>query len=185
MGARRHLVFLSAFALLTAAPAARGQEPNPDITGTWNLQMTVLLEGEEQPCVYVGTVEATQGEGSSWQGPAELALVTGPAACAAEMIGDLTGELDTEGGVTTITGFIDGGQPDGNADFMGTITPNPGGSGSFAVTQGPFEDEEGEWLAQLQQSLLEIPALMPAGLAVLTLLLLAGGAWLLSRQVSA
>lgn len=185
MGAHRHLVLLSAAALLAITPTARAQEePNPDISGTWNLQMTTLLEGEEQPCVYVGTVQASQVD-SVWKGPAELGLVTGPAACAAEMIGDLTGELDTEGGVTTITGFIDGGDPTGNANFSGTITPNPGGTGTFAVTQGPFDGEEGEWLAQLQQSLLEIPALMPAGLAVLTLLLLAGGAWLLSRQASA
>lgn len=182
MGTRRNLIFLSAVALLATAPAASGQgEPNPDISGTWNLQTTVLLEGEEQPCVYVGTVEASQVD-SVWQGPAELGLVTGPAACPAEMIGDLTGELSTEGGVTTITGFIDGGDPTGNANFSGTLTPNPGGSGTFAVDQGPFEGEEGDWLAQLQQSLLEIPGLTPAGLTLLTLLLLAGGAWLLSRQ---
>jgi hypothetical protein len=185
MGARRNLILLSAAALLTATPSARGQEElNPDISGTWNLQMTTLLEGEEQPCVYVGTVQASQVD-SVWEGPAELGLVTGPPACPAEMIGDLTGNLETEGGVTTITGFIDGGGPDGNADFSGTITPNPGGSGSFAVTQGPFLGEEGTWLAQLRQSLLEIPGLTPAGLTALTLLLLAGGAWLLSRQASA
>ena len=183
MGARRYLIFVSALALLAIAPAAWGQE-NPDISGTWNLQMTTVLEGEEVPCVYVGTVQASQVD-STWQGPAELGLVSGPPACPAEMIGDLTGNLETEGGVTTITGFIDGGGPDGNANFSGTITPNPGGTGTFAVTQGPFDGEEGEWLAQLEQSLLEIPALTPAGLALLTLLFLAGGAWLLSRQTAA
>ena len=182
---RRHLVFLSAAALLATAPAASGQEePNPDISGTWNLQMTTLLEGDEQPCVYQGTVQAAQTD-SVWQGPAELGLVTGPPACPAEMIGDLTGNLTTEGGVTTITGFIDGGDPSGTADFSGVISPNPGGAGTFAVGEGPFAGEDGDWLAELRQSVLEIPALTPAGLAALTLVLLAGGAWLLSRQASA
>jgi hypothetical protein len=175
-----------------------------DLTGTWNLELEANLPGEEPPppelaagsatlaprggvpgpdCVYAGTVVASQS-GADWTGPAELTLVSGEAGCPAEMIGDLTGTLSEDGGTIFITGFIDGGDPGGNATFSGTISPNPGGSGTMTVNQGSFDGTGGIWAAVLQQSALEIPELTPTGLAVLTLLLLAGGAWLLGRQAS-
>lgn len=186
-----------------AAPAALNAQIL-DLTGTWNLELEANLPGEEPPppelaagsaalaprggvpgpdCVYSGTVVASQS-GADWTGPAELTLVSGEAGCPAEMIGDLTGTLSEDGGTIFITGFIDGGDPGGNATFSGTISPNPGGSGTMTVNQGPFDGAAGSWAAVLQQSALEIPELTPAGLAALTLLLLAGGAWLLGRQAS-
>lgn len=188
--------------LAVAAPAAL-QAQILDLTGTWNLELeafptTVIPEAaarqagpalqpkgiEVDPCVYSGTVVASQS-GGDWTGPAELSLLSGPPVCPAEMFGDLTGTLSEDGGVIFITGFIDGGDPSGNAIFDGTISPNPGGSGTMAVNQGSFDGTDGTWLAELQQSVLEIPELTPVGMAVLTLLLLAAGAWLLSRQASA
>lgn len=189
--------------LAVAAPAAL-QAQILDLTGTWNLDLEAVPVEEEvveeaaarqagpvlqpkgvelvDPCIYSGTVIASQ-DGDDWTGPAELGLVSGPAECPAEMIGDLTGTLSEDGGVIFITGFIDGGQL-GHAIFDGTISPNPGGSGTMTVNQGDFQDTEGEWVAVLQQSVLEIPELTPVGMAVLTLLLLAAGAWMLSRQTA-
>lgn len=193
---------IAVLTLAVAAPAAV-QAQILDLTGTWNLDLTVPAvvtpeaasseagpvlqpEGNEvdpDPCVYSGTVVATQ-DGAQWTGPADLGLVSGPAECPDNMLGDLTGELTEDGGVIFITGFIDGGQL-GHAIFDGEISPNPGGSGIMAVDEGPFAGTDGEWSAVLQQSVLEVPDLTPAGMAVLTLLLLAVGGWLLSRQVSA
>lgn len=189
--------------LAVAAPAAV-QAQILDLTGTWTLELEAApVEGEVvpvaaarqagpvlqpkgvavEPCVYSGTVVATQ-DGAQWTGPAELSLVSGPVECPAEMLGDLTGELSEDGGVIFITGVIDGGQL-GHATFDGTVSPNPGGSGIMAVDEGPFAGTDGTWIAQLQHSVEEIPELTPVGLGVLTLLLLAAGAWMLSRQVSA
>jgi hypothetical protein len=186
-----------------AAPAALPAQIL-DLTGTWNLELEANLPGEVPPppelaagsatlapkggvpgpdCFYSGTVVASQ-DGDDWTGPAELTLVSGEAGCPAEMIGDLTGTLSEVGGTIFIDGFIDGGNPAGNATFSGTISPNPGGSGTMTVNQGSFDGTGGIWAAVLQQSALEIPELTPAGLAVLTLLLLAAGAWLLGRQAS-
>jgi hypothetical protein len=192
------------FFVCLAAPAALPAQIL-DLTGTWNLELEANLPEEEPPppelaagsaaaapkggvpgpdCVYAGTVVASQ-DGADWTGPAELTLVSGEAGCPAEMIGDLTGTLSEVGGTIFIDGFIDGGDPAGNATFFGTISPNPGGSGSMTVNQGSFDGASGAWLAELLHSPEEIPELTPAGLAVLTLLLLAGGAWLLGRQASA
>lgn len=198
MRAPRVLIALIAAAVAVAAPAVLDAQIL-DLTGTWSLELEAIPnEGEIapeagpvlrpegiaiQPCVYSGTVVATQ-DGNQWTGPAELSLVSGPAECPAEMIGDLTGTLSEVGGTIFIDGFIDGGDPSGNATFSGTISPNPGGSGTMIVNQGSFLGTEGDWTAVLLQSVLEIPELTPAGLAVLTLLLLAAGAWLLGRQAS-
>ncbi|HSL82320.1 MAG TPA: hypothetical protein VLF66_06055 [Thermoanaerobaculia bacterium] len=203
MRAPRALIPLAAVAVVALAGPAALQAQILDLTGTWNLELEAVPNGLTpeaaarqggpvlqpegvviQPCLYSGTVVASQA-GSQWTGPAELGLVSGPADCPAEMNGDLTGELSEDGGVIFITGFIDGGNPSGQATFDGTISPNPGGSGTMIVSQGDFQDTEGDWVAVLQQSVLEIPELTPAGLAVLTLLLLAAGAWLLGRQSAA
>lgn len=204
MRAHRALIVPAAavLAVTMAAPAAL-QAQILDLTGTWNLELEAFPEGEVaqeaaaqeagpvleprgelvEPCLYSGTVVASQ-DGDDWTGPAELSLVSDPAECPAEMIGDLTGTLTEDGGTIFITGFIDGGDPSGNATFDGTISPNPGGAGTMTVDQGAFEGTEGDWIAVLQQSVLEIPELTPVGMAVLTLLLLAAGAWLLSRQAA-
>ena len=200
MRATRGLIALAAVAVFALAAPAAVDAQILDLTGTWNLELEAIPnEGELapeagpvlrpegvaiQPCLYSGTVVASQA-GSQWTGPAELGLISGPAECPAEMIGDLTGTLSEDGGTIFITGFVDGASPSGNASFSGAISPNPGGGGTMVVNQGPFTGSVGNWSAVLQQSLLEIPELTPAGLAILTLLLLASGAWLLGRQSAA
>lgn len=170
----------AALAVVLAAALATPAAAQIDLTGTWNLEVTTTLEGEETPCVYQGTVQATQ-DGEVWTGPATLGLVSGPTQCPGEMLGDLTGFVTQGETQATITGTIDGGQL-GLADFSGTISPNPGGDGTMSVSEGPFAGSSGTWLAELQQSVLEIPNLTPLGLGLLTLLLLGAGGWVLSRQ---
>lgn len=195
------LPILAVLALAVVAPAAL-QAQILDLTGTWTLEVEafpsepeiaaesaapaagpVLQPKQEEPCLYSGTVVASQ-DGNQWTGPAELSLVSGPAECPAEMIGDLTGTLSEADGVILIDGFIDGADPTGHSTFAGTISPNPGGDGNFAVDEGSFAGTAGTWIAQLQHSAEEIPELTPVGLAILTLLLLAAGAWVLSRQAA-
>jgi len=192
---RDQRVVLTAAALLVlavgaAAPAA-GQV---DFSGTWRLSIeatqppipaaTAIAPKLPVPCVYSGTVLLTQS-GDQVSGPAELFLVSGVASCPAEMSGALTGVISSDmmGGFV-IEGMIDGSSPSGVTSFSGSISPNPGGSGSFVVTQGDFTDVSGTWSAILQLSVLQIPNLGPFGLALLTLLLLGAGAWILSRQAA-
>lgn len=174
-------ITIAALALILVAPVAA-----QNFSGNWQLQTETTLDGEETPCVYQGTVPVDAVEGE-WNGPAELSLVSGPAACPAEMIGDMTGFIEQDGGVSFITGFIDGADPSGFATFDGVISPNPGGSGTFAVNEGqdggPFAGESGIWAAELlAQSVLEIPVLGSFGLAALTALLLISGGWILARS---
>ena len=166
-------------ALALVAPAAiRAQS---ELEGTWELQAETTLSGEETPCLYQGQLPLTQNE-NDWSGPAELFLLSGPAACPAEMTGDLTGNITQDGNDFFIDGFVDGTAPQGAATFTGVLSANPGGGGTFAVTDGPFQDEEGVWAAELLESILEIPHLGPLGLTVLTALLLGAGAWILARS---
>ncbi|MFP3941378.1 MAG: hypothetical protein ACLF0P_13855 [Thermoanaerobaculia bacterium] len=172
----------AALGVVLAAALATPAAAQIDLTGTWNLEMTTTLPGEETPCLYQGTVQATQATDDSWNGPVELSLVSGPQACPAEMLGDGTGFVEQGEDEAFITGTIDGGEEFGLATFDGTILPNPGGGGDFSVDEGEFADEEGTWSMELLQSVLEIPAATPVGLAVLTFLLLGAGGWVLSRQ---
>lgn len=188
---------LSALLLAVFAPPAAAQQL--DLTGTWALQITVELEPVQvaneqdgvslkqngEACDYAGTVQATQ-DNSAWSGPAVLGLVSGPEECPSEMLGQMTGFVEQDGEIFFIDGSIDGDDPTGVASFSGTISPNPGGAGVFAVTQGPFEGADGTWLAQLQAlSVLEIPVLTPVGLTLLALFVLGAGALVLRHSVSA
>lgn len=163
---------------LVAPTAVRAQD---ELEGTWQLQVETTLSGEGTPCLYQGQLPLTQNE-NDWSGPAELFLVSGPGACPAEMTGALTGNITQDGDQFFIDGFVDGADPSGSASFTGVISDNPGGAGTFAVDGGPFEGEDGAWAAELLQSILEIPNLGPLGLVVLTVLLLAAGAWILARS---
>lgn len=166
-------------ALALIAPAAL--QAQSELEGNWQLETSTILSGETTPCLYQGQLPLTQNE-SNWSGPTELFLVSGPAACPAEMTGDLTGNINQDGDQFFIDGFVDGTDPTGDATFTGVITANPGGGGTFAVQEGPFADEEGSWAAQLLHSPMEIPDLGPLGLVLLTALLLGAGAWVLARS---
>lgn len=194
--------------LLVAAPAAFALDGNPDVGGTWRLNASTLLSGEEVPCEYQGDLPLTQ-EGDSWNGPADLMLLSGPAACPGEMTGDLTGMLSPSDqvGVTDITGTISGADPEGKASFTGIISvgappqvdgapDRPAsagveptaddslqGGGSLSVDQGLYMGVGGTWsAARLATSVLQIPVLTPLGLTLLVLLILAAGALVLRRR---
>lgn len=168
-----------ALALALLAPAAA--QAQEELEGTWQLQVETTLDGEETPCLYQGQLPLTQNE-TNWSGPTELLLVSGPAACEGELNGELTGNIEQDGDKFFIDGSVEGTDPTGDATFTGVISDNPGGGGTFAVTQGDFLGEDGTWTAELLQSVLEIPNLGTLGLVVLTALLLAAGAWILARS---
>lgn len=175
----RRLALAAAFLLFTV-PAAHGQEPPPDLTGQWLLGTTVQLSGEASPCVFEGIADIAQ-QGTQLSGTARLSLVSGPAACPAVMTAELSGAVE-DGEVVSLTGML-GGQL-GTVDFTGTLSPNPGGGGDFTVTSGPFQGEEGTWTAQLVQSAAQIPTLVPLGLALLALALVAAGTLFLRRRAA-
>lgn len=178
---RSRTIAISVLVLALALVVPAAVQAQSELEGTWQLQVSTTLSGEETPCLYQGQLPLTQNE-SNWSGPTELFLVSGPAACPAEMTGDLTGNINQDGDQFFIDGFVDGADPTGSATFTGVVTANPGGGGTFAVTQGSFDGEEGSWAAELGHSIAEIPNLGPLGLLVLTALLLAAGAWILARS---
>lgn len=180
--------------LAGVAPAQLGAQV--DFSGTWRIDLQafepeldpasaapVLGMKQAAPCVYTGSVELAQA-GSEVSGPVEVSLILGPETCPAEMSGSLGGSISSGDvvGSLMISGMIDGSDPSGVTTFSGTLSPNPGGAGDFAVTQGDFVGTSGSWMARLQQSIFEIPGLGPLGLALLTALLLAAGAWILARS---
>ena len=80
-----------------------------------------------------------------------------------------------------LSGALMGG-PLGEADFSGELTPNPGGSGTFDVTSGPFAGSTGSWTAERLLASIEIPTLTPLALTVLLLLIVVAGYALLRRR---
>ncbi len=204
---KRSLTSLLIVALgVAAAPAVVAQSPTPDIGGTWQITATVYLPDAMDPCVYQGNVPLAQ-DGSTWYGPADLLLLSGPGGCPGELAGDLTGMLSASEvvGVTNIAGTINGADPTGGATFIGSIangalptmarTPGPPaaerstlatkefqGTGAVAVNQGGFNGASGTWSAFRLQFALDIPGLTPVGLTLLVLLLLGAGAFVLRGQ---
>jgi len=149
-----------------------------DLTGNWSLQTTVQLPDEGGTCEYSGQASITQA-GGAISGFADLLLVSGPGPCPAEMSANLSGVL--AGSIPyVVNGTLSG--PLGETAFTGSLTPNPGGGGTFDVRQGGFAGSAGTWSAQLLRA--AIPSLAPISLTILTLLLLASGTWILSRQTA-
>lgn len=194
MRANRAIIVAAALLALALAASAEAQVA-VDFSGTWRLSVEAtepapaaavapsLAPKQGGTCVYSGNVMLTQS-GAMVSGPVQLFLVSGPASCPAEMSGNLTGTLSAGDvmGTFLINGMIDGVDPAGVTSFSGTLSPNPGGTGDLAVTQGMFAGTGGTWMAVLQRSVLQIPGLGPVGLALLTVLLLAAGAWILARS---
>lgn len=188
---------LFALCALVGAPLAA---QSPDVSGTWNLQMTATLSGEETPCEYQGTIQLSFVDGV-WLGPTTLTLVSGPAGCPAEMMASCTGSFD--GG--TFYGTLDGGKLFGTATVIGTqaagdqmkgtvkLAPsNPGAKATLAPKttwqggmmtdpEGPFAGATGNFVA-MRQSALEIPTLTETGLILLAILLMASAIFFLVRN---
>ncbi len=187
--------------LLTAGSAfAQPAPPAADLTGDWTLQASAFppevppgaTQGL-QPCDFEGTADVTQTEGAL-SGDASMSLVDGPQSCPPVMAATLTGEVV---GNDVQMGMLMGGNL-GTADFQGLIQViGPAGatagtmiqlSGNFQVTQGPFQGFFGTWSGVPggpPPSVLEIPTLTAAGLAVLALLLLGAAIVQLFRRRAA
>lgn len=176
--------------LLLSGGAASGQVP--DLVGGWDLEMQVLLGGEELACVYGGSCQITSQDGAQFVGTADLELTSGPASCPPMMSASISGEWTQNG----LVGTLDGGEAFGMAFFNGNLgqvpattvvakaAPGTTYSGPFNVPDGePFQGESGTWSAVARGvAVLQIPSLGPAGLTALILLLLVGGSWLLVRS---
>lgn len=175
------------FAALLAFTALAQVPPPPDLSGRWTLNATGQLPDENLPCVFEGSGLMSQ-DGTQLTGQASLMLVSGPAACPAEMMADLTGSLDG----SIFTGILDGGDLFGILDFTGQVDPVPAVAvsplsartlaGRFTVRPGgPFGGTTGGWSAARILSVLEIPTLTGVGVAALIALLAAASFVLLRR----
>lgn len=154
--------------LPTFAWPAFGQ---PNLEGTWDLQVSGVLPSETDPCVFEGSGEMVQ-DGDQLTGMATLMLVSGPAACPLEMMADLMGEVEG----SSFFGMLDGGQMFGGLNFSGTIAGDGSSiQGTYEVKpEGPFTGvTDGTWSAAVQQqvSVLEIPTVGAWGLMLLAALL--------------
>lgn len=166
--ARSHrFSLLLAVALLAAAPALHAQ----DLSGSWLMDTNANIPDEAEPCVYSGACVMSQ-TGSDLTGTVDLSLVSGPPDCAAEMTAAIDGVVDGDDVFGTLSGQA------GEATFEGSRSNSF--VGSFSATEGPFAGGTGDWLAvRPSVHVTEIPTLTGAGLTLLVLALLAGGAWVL------
>ena len=189
-------------ALVAGAPGTVAQAQQPDLTGTWNMDAEVNLPVEqpalqdgaaskgvvqEPDCIYQGRAEITDN-GGQLSGQVDLVLVEGLEDCPVEMMATLQDATASTGeamGSLMVSGVLDGGQMFGTASFSGSISTNPGGSGTLSVSSGPFAGGSGGWMVQLQQSVLEIPTVSAVGLVLLTVLILASGTLVLRHVASA
>lgn len=142
----------------------------PNLEGTWDLQVSGVIPPEVEPCVFEGSGDMVQ-DGDQLTGQATLLLVSGPTVCPPEMAADIMGEVEG----SSFFGMLDGGEQFGGLNFTGTLS-NDGSSieGTYDVKpEGPFSDvTDGTWSAVVQQvSVLEIPTVGAWGLALLTALL--------------
>lgn len=163
----RGFCLLFAIALLAAAPALHAQ----DLSGEWLMDTNANIPDEAEPCVYSGAC-LMEHTGNDLTGTVDLSLVSGPADCPAEMTAALFGVVDGD----DVFGTLEG--PAGEATFEGSRANSF--VGSFVATEGDFTASTGDWLAvRPLVHVTEIPTLSGAGLTLLVLALLAGGAWVL------
>lgn len=191
----RLAISLAALAALLFAAGA-GAQTETDLTGPWTLNATANVAGGVDGlkgtavvvCVFEGDASVVQS-GDQISGDAELGLVDGPTSeCPPEMSAALDGTVVND---SIQMGMLAGGL--GTADFQGMLTPSlverprKGEAvgtlnGAFQVTSGSFTNTTGTWNASpAPASVLEVPALTPAGLTLLVLILLGAGIFLLQR----
>jgi hypothetical protein len=163
----RRFTLLIVATLLAAAPSLQAQ----DLSGSWLMDMSADVPEAVEPCIYSGDCEMSQ-DGSQLTGTVDLMLVSGPENCPAEMTAALGGIVDDD----DVSGTLSGA--DGEADFTGSRANSF--VGTFQATEGAFAGSDGEWVAvRPLVHVTEIPSLTGAGLTLLVLALLAGGAWVL------
>lgn len=184
----RNLMIVAVFGMATNL---WGQTAPADLSGDWVLTATAQLGAVDLKgvtptgtCTFEGSAHVIQ-DGSGIGGDAMLDLVDGDPACPMQMDGSLTGEVSGD----QIQMGMMMSQQLGTADFSGGTPQNltkagPLG-GRFSVTSGSFAGTTGNWAAVQIVPGIEVPTLSAAGLTLLVLLILAMGAWVLRRRVSA
>ena len=169
------VTLLLAAALMAVAPPLAAQ----DVSGHWTMATTASLPvamepaglaAAVEPCIFDGDCEMQQ-DGGEVTGTVDLALISGPEGCPAEMTGTIDGSFDGPDIYGTLTSPVYG-----EASFQ--ASPTASFEGNFDVTEGDYTGTTGSFIAE-RQSVLEIPTLTALGLSVLMLALLAGGAWML------
>lgn len=210
----RAFLLASAVLVVSAAAFGQPAPPAADLSGNWILQSQQTLGGNNeglvskpeaqnhQVCTYEGTASVDQTDGAL-SGDATLNLVSGDQPCPDTMSAQLTGGVD---GTQVMMGMLMGGL--GTATFSGMINlpavKSPAGgedravgnvaapqlagvtvTGTSTVTQGNFLGATGTFMATPQLSVIEIPTLTAAGLALLVLLLLGSATFLLLRRRTA
>lgn len=201
----RAIMIVSVLAALALATPASAQSL-PNFAGTWSLDMQATLGAVGAPsrrsaspgvaavvnCYYLGQVTLSQ-DGSSVGGPAMMTLNDGGGECPAEMTGNISGTVSSDKlGSYLINGSITGSL--GAVSFSGTLSSpsmsafglmlaafaqSNGTGGTCDVNQGTFAGTTCSWTASL---LAPVPTLTPIALLVLVILLLAAGAFALSRE---
>lgn len=174
-------------ATLVAVPTVAQVAGPPNLAGTWVISASGQLPNENVPCEFEGTGNVTQ-DGGQVGGPVTLTLVSGPEACPAEMMADLTGTIEG----SSFFGLLDGGDLFGLAQFDGTIG-NDGQSlmGTFSVIpretpalEMQFEGTTGTWTSRFA-TVLQIPTLSAAALALLALILIVASLYVMRRRSTA
>lgn len=172
-------LILLGIAVLAPTALHAGLAPATDVSGPWQLSSSCNLQGEEAPCVYEGSGNLVQDMGVV-AGDATLMLISGPAACPAELMATVMGSVS---GLTFI-GTLDGGQL-GILNFDSLVTPdgNSIDGTSMAPDGEPFQGTNCTWAAAQNQLFNpEIPTLNEVGLVLLVVLLLGGGLLVLRRR---
>jgi len=173
---RYSLLAMSILVLGLALPAVA----RADYTGAWALDMTMNLPANGGTCHFGGRF-IIQQNGVSLTGNAYLQLINGPAACPSLMNFQLDGTVDEKGCVdgslfgslgTIYYAVCPGRAPD-------TLT------GEFGAESGPYAGAGGTFSLVREPPVVEIPTLSALGLALLTLLTLLAGAWVLLRRAQA
>ncbi len=173
----RHSTLALAVLVLGLSLPATAQVP--DISGRWTIESTGELPMAGGTCHFSGQITIHQS-GSSLTGNSFQELLSGPAGCAPNLNGMMTGMVDAKG-------CVDGQIM--SALGTGSFSGCPGNAmdslvGDFSNETGPFAGGSGTWMAAKAPAL-EIPTLSAIGLTLLTLLTLAVGGWLLLRRAQA
>lgn len=167
-----HFLLVALVLLMFGSLASAAQMPASGFAGTWNINMTTRIPGENTDCMFGGKAMVEQSNGDL-TGTVMLMLSSGPDACPSEMNANMTGMV-ADGGVKF--GVLMGGNL-GEAMFEG----KPGDLlnaliGSFDVTTGPFAEQGGNWSAMMAPPVTydtkPVPSLAFYGAAILLLLLL-------------
>ncbi len=166
-----HPSTVAAVAVLAALAATAPAADAVSLTGTWTMHVEFSLPDDGGVCTFEGVCTMTQ-DGNVLSGTESVDLVSGPAACPAQITGDITGTVDGDQLAGQISSQLG----------VATFTGKPTGSyeGDVTVETGPFAGSDGTWHAELV--LLSIPTLSQLGLAALVLLLVATAALALRRR---